>query len=390
MATQKDIKPPYSLKSLRFEHFRGVQLIELDKLPEGAPWIFLTGENGFGKTSVLQAIASSLAGFEAHLLKYFAGEFKPNLSCTLYNGRTYRLNQQTKNIFAGQSQSQQETFPFLACYGSSRLDTYTESSSRAANESTTQNLYDSRALLENIEYQLTRWYAKRQDPEFKAKFDATKELLIDILQLKDIIVDYKTDQVSYIEKDEEGNAYTPLPLIQLASGYRSLVAMIGDMILRLFRTQPNVLDPKDLAGIVLIDELDLHFHPKWQKRLPGIFTKYFPKIQFIASTHSPIPLLGAPRGSVFLTVQRSEETGITLERLNHLEKELDTLTPNLLLDSPVFGNAELFSSRFRPTQSIRTEDTQEEIAFNEQVRQSLEEGLSSEKKAALRKLMNKG
>lgn len=354
MENQNEIRPLFSLKSLRLENFKGIKLIELYNLPKGAPWIFLTGENGFGKTSVLQAIASCLAGFEGHLLQYFDGDFYPDLSCTLHDGRSYQLNQQARNRFAHQSQSSTDSFKLLACYGSSRLDTYTESSShKKYMESTTQNLYDSRSLLENIEFQLSRWYAKQEDPEFKTKYQTTRSLLIDILQLKDIRVDFKTDQVSYIEKDEEGHAYTPLPMSQLASGYRSLVAMIGDMILRLFRTQKGVHDPKDLKGIVIIDELDLHFHPKWQKRLPGIFSKYFPNIQFIASTHSPIPLLGAPRGSVFLTVHRSEEVGITLERLNHLEKELATLTPNLLLNSPVFGYAELFSSQFRSNQSIR-------------------------------------
>ena len=119
-------------------------------------------------------------------------------------------------------------------------------------------------------------------------------------------------------------------------------------------------------------------------------SKLFPRIQFIASTHSPIPLLGAPKGSVFLTVQRSEEAGITIERLNHLEKEVATLTPNLLLNSPIFGYAELFSSQFSTSKLIKTEDTLAEISFNEQVQQSLEEGLIPEKREALRKLMNKG
>ena len=165
--------------------------------------------------------------------------------------------------------------------------------------------------------------------------------------------------------------------------------MIGDMILELFQTQPNTLDPKELEGIVLIDEIDLHFHPKWQKRLPQILTKHFPKIQFIASTHSPIPFLGAPRGSVFLTVNRTKEAGITVERIKHLEDEIHKLTPNLLLNSPIFGYADLFSSRFKANQNIHTEDTFTEIAFNEQLEKSFLEELPLDKQNQLRELLKK-
>lgn len=386
MANQKDKKPAYSLKSLRFEHFKGIKLIELKNLPEGAPWIFLTGENGFGKTSVLQAIASSLTEIEEHTFKYFPEQLNSELVCELH-GHSFEFSFHKKDYLDFLFENKKKGFKFLACYGSSRLDSYIESDIK---QSVISSLYDSTTLLENIEYQLSRWYTKQKDKEFSTKYETTKRLLIDLLQVKDIKVDFKTDQVSYIEQDEEGNAYKAVSLSELAAGYRSLVIMIGDMILRLFRTQPDVLDPKELKGIVIIDEFDLHFHPKWQKRLPGLLSKHFPYIQFIVSTHSPIPLLGAPKGSVFLTVQRTEETGVTLERLNHLEKELPTLTPNLLLNSSIFGYAELFSSQFNVDSSIRTEDTIPEVVFNEQLRKSMEKGLSPEKKEALRKLMKKG
>jgi predicted ATP-binding protein involved in virulence len=76
--------------------------------------------------------------------------------------------------------------------------------------------------------------------------------------------------------------------------------MIGDMMLCLFEQQIEVVDPAELAGIVLIDEIDIHLHPKWQKRVPEILHENFPKVQFIVSTHSPIPLLGALREVEFM------------------------------------------------------------------------------------------
>lgn len=381
-------KPTYSIESFQFENFKGIKKVEVKNLSEGAPWIFLTGENGFGKTSVLQAIATCFASSEELSFLPISMKRYVNNRCKIHEFEKEYIFKHIHKSELGQVIYNPNLEKYV-CYGSSRLDTYTESSSEKIQQSKTKNLFDTTSLLENIEYQLTRWYAKKSDEEFNKKYKKTKQLLIDILQIKDINIDFRTDRVTYIEQDEEGNSFEPLPLNQLASGYRSLIAMVGDMILKLFRTQPDVLDPKELEGIVIIDELDLHFHPKWQKRLPQILTKYFPKIQFVASTHSPIPFLGAPKGSIFLTVNRSKEEGITVERIKHLEEEIHKLTPNLLLDSPIFGYADLFSNRFRTNQKIRTEDTLNEVTFNEQIEHTFLQELPSDKQSELRKLLKK-
>ncbi len=392
-------KPTYSIQSFHFENFKGIMKTEVNNLPADAPWILLTGENGYGKTSVLQAIACSLVGSykEKHIHEYFIETIKRvSVKTIIYNSGIYKLENKTINdkfrhplVHSFVRRNNKEKISSVACYGSSRLDTYTESSIENIRQSKIKNLFDTTSLLENIEYQLTRWYAKKSNKDFNEKYQKTKQLLVDILQIKDIQIDFKTDKVTYIEQDANGDAYEELPLHQLASGYRSLIAMVGDMILKLFRTQPEILDPKELEGIVIIDELDLHFHPKWQKRLPQILTKHFPKIQFIASTHSPIPFLGAPKGSVFLTVNRSKEAGITVERIKHLEEEIHKLTPNLLLDSPIFGYADLFSNRFRTNHKIQTEDTAKEVEFNRQLEQSFLKELPNDKQNQLRKLLKK-
>lgn len=213
--------------------------------------------------------------------------------------------------------------------------------------------------------QLSRWYFKRRDPEFKKKYEGVTGLLKTLLGVKHIKVDEKTDQVLYTEQDVRGEVYSPLPSLQLASGYRSIISMIGDMILRLFETQPKIANPVDLVGIVIIDELDLHFHPKWQKRLPGLLSDLFPRIQFIASTHSPIPLLGAPKGSVFLRVNRNPEDGILLERLDEMEEMIGNMLPTAILTSPIFGMQDIFPASHDKQNRIRTEDTYDEILVND-------------------------
>ena len=147
--------------------------------------------------------------------------------------------------------------------------------------------------------------------------------------------------------------------------------MAGDMIIRLSNTQREVVNPSDLKGIVIIDELDLHWHPKLQKQIPELFSEVFPNIQFIVSTHSPIPLLGAPKNSVILKVSRTKEEGITIQKV---DIDLKTLTPNLLLTSGVFDMDDIFSSQLEDDLTeVRTEDTFEKMEENDDVDKYLKE-----------------
>jgi len=74
---------------------------------------------------------------------------------------------------------------------------------------------------------------------------------------------------------------------QLSDGERNLIALIGDIARRLTIGNPNSEDPLKESGIVLIDELDLHLHPKWQRIVAQRITEVFPNCQFIVSSHSP-------------------------------------------------------------------------------------------------------
>ena len=78
-----------------------------------------------------------------------------------------------------------------------------------------------------------------------------------------------------------------LDLSQLSDGERSFLAMICDLGRRLTLANPLIENPLDGAGVVLIDELELHLHPKWQREVTEKLRTTFPNIQFIATTHSP-------------------------------------------------------------------------------------------------------
>ena len=85
-----------------------------------------------------------------------------------------------------------------------------------------------------------------------------------------------------VEKDGQ-----TLDLTQLSDGERSFLAMICDLGRRLALANPRLDNPLNGAGVVLIDELELHLHPKWQRQVSEKLRKTFPNIQFIATTHSP-------------------------------------------------------------------------------------------------------
>lgn len=82
---------------------------------------------------------------------------------------------------------------------------------------------------------------------------------------------------------------------QMSDGYRIMIAMVADIAARMAEANPNPTsnEPLKCAGIVLIDEIDLHLHPKWQRRVLAQLHTIFPNVQFIVSTHSPSVVLGA-------------------------------------------------------------------------------------------------
>lgn len=80
---------------------------------------------------------------------------------------------------------------------------------------------------------------------------------------------------------------TPLPFKNLSDGYRSMLALGIDLIRWLIEAFPRSADPLQERGVVLIDELDAHLHPRWQQHIGRWLLDKFPRLQFIVATHSP-------------------------------------------------------------------------------------------------------
>lgn len=80
---------------------------------------------------------------------------------------------------------------------------------------------------------------------------------------------------------------------QMSHGCRIMIAMAADIAARMAEANPAASDPLLTPGVIVVDEVDLHLHPKWQRRVVGQLREAFPAVQFILTTHSPVIVAGA-------------------------------------------------------------------------------------------------
>lgn len=97
-----------------------------------------------------------------------------------------------------------------------------------------------------------------------------------------------------------------LNLLQLSGGEKIMLALIGDLARRLTLANPDIADPLKGEAIVLIDEIDLHLHPKWQRNAMSQLSEVFPNCQFIVSTHSPHIITHVPPEDISALKANSE------------------------------------------------------------------------------------
>jgi hypothetical protein len=355
---------PCAIKQIQVRDYHGI--IETGvRLPVDARWIFLTGENAYGKTAILRALAIGLFGPIDQDTILLDRSNKSRIDVEFYNN-----NETLKNSIGT---SDFKPFTRFAAYGPSRLEIQSEwgKGDITGRSAKTYGLFNNDGISLNIERLLVLWYLDN-DP----KYDIVRNILLELMPHGvDIMVDRAKKEVLYIEKesDEDGGAaFEPVCFNELAAGNKSIIAMIGDLIVRFYKEYESInpdVHPGDFEGIVIIDELDLHLHPRWLRRLPGIFSKVFPKIQFIASTHSEIPLLGAPKESIFLKVTRTQKEGIRIQRL---PIDIRNLLSHHLLTSPIFDmEEESIQAGNDKLSDVRTEDSHKKIKKIDRIKKEL-------------------
>jgi hypothetical protein len=126
--------------------------------------------------------------------------------------------------------------------------------------------------------------------------------------------------------------------IGLSDGYRSVLALSGDLIWRLIQAFPQSDDPLAQTGVVLIDELDIHLHPIWQWQIAGVLQTTFPRLQFLVATHSPLIAAGA--GEQALNYKFDFHDG--LAKVRKIEK-IAAWNVDRILQSEAFGLISTYS-----------------------------------------------
>lgn len=99
-----------------------------------------------------------------------------------------------------------------------------------------------------------------------------------------------------------------MPISKLSAGYQSLLWMIMDLAYRACLLNPDLHDRRQIQGIVLIDEVDMHLHPKWQWNIIKALSVTFERVQFILATHSPIVISSAKEANLILLDDKQEVT----------------------------------------------------------------------------------
>jgi predicted ATP-binding protein involved in virulence len=189
-------------------------------------------------------------------------------------------------------------FPLLAYYGTGRLWAVHEKLNYQKQEEGVVMAYTNALSAKASPKEFLEWY-KTQEDEVK-KFEeplqisllkSFKRVVTSIIpdnRWEDIAFDNKENELAGIFITEEGKK-EKLKFTQLSDGFRNIVALAADIAFRAIQLNPHLGEEAVIKtpGIVLIDEIDMHLHPNWQKRIVEDLKNSFPNIQFVATTHSP-------------------------------------------------------------------------------------------------------
>jgi AAA domain, putative AbiEii toxin, Type IV TA system len=292
------------LENIRcFEHV-DVSFCDGDTL-NPVPWTLVLGDNSTGKSTLLQAIALGLASPKEALalfemdnrqewlrhgtdqgeirVELARGPGAPDLSRISI---TRADNGEEIARVSGVSSSNRRADwvengpgrPFLCGYGAARRSFATESPRRYTLRDAVETLFDPDASLQNPELSLRR-HGQVAETRLLRRIDCLLNLPEGSTRL-----DVEGLQV-------QGPWGTFLPVSALSDGYRATLAWILDMLGWVLLHDPEQLD-KQLDGIVLIDEIEQHLHPSWQRRIIGQLRKQFPGLQFVTTTHAPLCVTG--------------------------------------------------------------------------------------------------
>ena len=156
---------------------------------------------------------------------------------------------------------------------------------------------------EDLENELRTDRAEFRDPQLQAVRRAVERFLPGFTRLRV----RRSPLRMMVDKESE-----ELIVNQLSDGEKCTLAMAGDVARRMAIANPGMHDPLEGEAVVLIDEIDLHLHPGWQRHIVGALRETFPNCQFLLSTHSPQILSHVDPGCIWLLERTG--SGVTAKR----------------------------------------------------------------------------
>ena len=322
---------PMRVQSLWIENFRGLEDLHVPFPQQGSTVI--VGPNGAGKSTVLQAIDILLARFTDRLsstssvrstiedqdIKNGSSATSLKIAVQLGSGevtwivaKTRKgfpvMNSSNLSLMGGLVKDWQEgnakvnrvqELPFVYYYKVDRSITDIPSRIHKPKDSSRFSIYSAGRPTGSLNFRdFLYWYKEKQHQELQQGVKLA-ELEMVRTAIADVIPGYANprfiaDGSNRFElTNSKGEA---LVINNLSDGERTLITLVADIAKRgAMALEGNEdLNLQQIFGVVLIDEIELHLHPKWQSQIIQSLEKTFPNIQFIATTHSPAVLTNVP------------------------------------------------------------------------------------------------
>ena len=354
------------LRRLYLQHVRSIAEIELSfQHSHGGPrsWTFVLGQNGVGKSTILRVLALVSAGGDA--LAELVGD--PDVWITLgQKAATIELDYATakgelRSVklqfrrgsglpgFLDDNKAQLKLLDdaiahadrnyFVVGYGVSRrnspesLSMSAISPFRTTRAQNVATLFSADASLTSIQ----QWAVDlhyRKGPTAVSTIRSSLDAIMPGVKFEGI--DREKRQLNF--RTDDGK----LPLSLLSDGYQAMAAWCGDILYRLTQTFADYKNPLAARGVLLVDEIDLHLHPLWQRQLVTFLSRTLPQFQIVVTTHSPLTAHQAGREELYV-LRRMKPNSPT--RLDPFPGAPNELLLHQLIRSPVFGLDTLDSAR---------------------------------------------